>query len=675
MNLNKIFTIYKKELLDLIRDRRTVITSFVLPVILYPLIMIGFSSMMMRQETKLEQETLVVYIHDNLETENSNMIQSEIAELETFQIMNKVPNYLRDTYIDLINEKSIQGLIEISDSLSSSGYQVIDITVFYDETKEKSKLTYRKVKDKLYEIEDKLISERLTRIKINKEILNAVNINNENIAPPEQMVGFALGKFLPYLLIILTISGASVVASDLIAGEKERGTLETILVSGAKRFELVLGKYLTIITISIITVLLNLFSMYISFQHIFKQAAGEDLNFQLPITNFVIILLIMIPLITLFSALLLSLSTFSRNTKEAHSYQMPIMFGAIMLSMVSFLPGFELNFGFSLIPIVNYSLLIRNIMLNSFQLKYLFTIVGITILFDVVMVYISINLFNNESVLFRTSDDKPLKFWGKNKNIFSPQFVTFFFILVTLSLYYVGGSWQAKDLMQGLMRTEIILIFFPTILLLKISKTNIKKTMNLKLNNPVNFLIILLSTLPLIIISGVLSQLINMVYPVSESYLEGLKNVISNQDISLWKNLLIVALLPGICEEVMFRGYIINGFLKQGKWRAIIITGVLFGIMHLDPFRFIPVTLLGIWMGYLLIRTRSLYIPIFAHILNNGFAILLANFGDKIPFLGSSFTEGKIPFYYILPAIVSIYYIIKWLETTNSKVQIDQVLE
>ena len=85
MKLNKILTVYKKELLDLLRDRRTVITSFVIPVILYPLIMIGFSSMMARQEMKLDQQEMVIYIQDNIEDIDSNMIRSGFEEIENFQ--------------------------------------------------------------------------------------------------------------------------------------------------------------------------------------------------------------------------------------------------------------------------------------------------------------------------------------------------------------------------------------------------------------------------------------------------------------------------------------------------------------------------------------------------------------------------------------------------------------
>ncbi|MEA2095458.1 MAG: ABC transporter permease subunit/CPBP intramembrane protease [Candidatus Cloacimonadota bacterium] len=666
MNLKKIIVIYKKEMLDLVRDRRTIITSFVLPILLYPLLMIGFSSMMSRQEMKLEQQEIVIYLNDMVHDETSRELIESLSQIENLQIMDEAIFYNKDTYLDLLQDKSIQALVNIKDSLSTLGYRIFNIEYFYDETSVKSIMAYRKIRDNLHELEEVLISKRLEKIKINSEILNAVEIKKENIAPPEQMVGFVVGKFLPYLLIVLTISGASVIASDLIAGEKERGTLETILVSAAKRNELVIGKYLTIITISIITVLLNLLSMYLSFRHIFMQAGAGIGEFQLPIGNFALILLLMLPLITFFSAILLSISTYSRNIKEAQSYQMPLLIGAIMLSMVSFLPGFELNLGFSLIPIVNFSLMMRDIMLNNFQLNYLIIVIGSTLVLDVITVYISIKLFHSENVLFRTAEEKSLKFWGKSKkDVLNLQFVIVYFVVMIIALYYIGGSWQMKDMMNGLIKTQLLLILLPVLMIMRISKTDIKSTFRLNNTNPLNFLIVLIAALPLLLLSGILGQLINYIFPVSEAYLEAFQNLVTVQENGLWFTIFVVGVLPGICEEVMFRGFILSALRKKGLWYGIILSAILFGAFHLDPFRFLPVTLLGVWLGYLAVKTNSLYVPILAHFAQNSLAILITNYAEKFSFIKLIIVDDEISYWVVIPAIIILYFSIKGISSIN----------
>ena len=666
MNYKKIIVIYKKEMLDLIRDRRTIITSFVLPIILYPLLMIGFSSMMSRQEMKLEQQDIVIYVNDQIQNNISKELVGSLSNIETLQIMDEAIVYNEDTYLELLQDHSIQAVINIEDSLSIAGYPIFNITCFYDETSEKSSMTYRKIRDNLNEVEETFISKRLEKININSEILNAVEIRKKNIAPPEQMVGFIVGKFLPYLLIILTISGASVIASDLIAGEKERGTLETILVSAARRNELVIGKYLTIITISIITVLLNLLSMYLSFRHIFMQLGTNMGEFQLPIGNFALILLLMLPLITFFSAILLSISTYSRNIKEAQSYQMPLLFGAIMLSMVSFLPGFELNLGFSLIPIVNFSLMMRDIMLNNYQLNYLFIILGSTLVLDVITVYISIKLFNRENILFRTADEKSLKFWGKSKkDVLNLQFIMVYFVFMIIALYYIGGSWQLKDMMNGMIKTQLLLILLPVLLIMRISKTDIKSNFRFNYTNPLNFLLVLIASLPLLLLAGLLGQLINAVFPVSESYLEAMQNLITIQDSGIWFTIFVVGVLPGICEEVMFRGFVLSALRKKGIWYGIILTAILFGAFHLDPFRFLPVTLLGIWLGFIAVKTNSIYVPILAHFAQNTLAILITNYAEKFSFFKFILRDDEIAYWVIIPAIIILYLVVKGFTILN----------
>jgi len=656
-------------MLDLFRDRRTIITTLVLPIVLYPLLMILFSSMMSRQETKLENQQQVAYLIDNMQNESSEKIIGEIKKTDKLQVVFSDSISIPEK---LLEDNSIQAIITLRDSIGNSGYTTIFSKIYYNKADEKSSFADKKIFKQLQKIKDILIGERLEDLKINEELLKTVAIDEENVAPPEKMMGFAIGKFLPYLLIILTISAAGVIASDLVAGEKERGTLETILVSAARRNELVIGKYLTIITISVITIILNLFSMYLSFHYIASQANVQMSQFHLPIGNFVLILFLMIPLVTFFSAIFLSISTYSRNIKEAQSYQMPVLFGGIMLSMVSFLPAFELNFGFALIPVVNFSLLLRDIMMGNYNLVYLLETVISMIILDIIAIFISVKLFNNESVLFRTAEEKSLKFWGKDKkNIFSQQFVIIFFFAVLLVLFYIGGTWQSKNLMNGLIKTEILIILLPTLLVLKISKSDVKRVLRLNRTSSLNYLLIILMAFPIFILAVLIMQMINLIYPIPESYIEVINKLVQTKNVGIWKNLLIVAVLPGICEETMFRGYIINGFQKFGFWKAIVITGLFFGLLHLDPFRFIPVTLLGIWLGYLLLKTNSLYVPILAHIANNSLAVILGKFGDKVPFFSKLSVDGNFHFWVGIPAVILLVFFIIVFNKINEFQKID----
>lgn len=667
MDLKKIFTIYRKEMLDLLRDKRTVVTSVVIPLVLYPLIMIGFSSLMIRQETKLGRQDVEIVISDNIQSTVSRQVTDSLA---TMQYVNIIESY--EAPEKLIQEDIVHAYIELDGNISAAGYEIYNITITYNEAKEMSKLAYERLSERLIELEKILVGERLSAIKIDTEILNAIEIKDNNVAPPEQMLGFIVGRILPYLLIVLTLSGGAVVASDLVAGEKERGTLETILVSAARRIELVIGKYLTIITISTITVFLNLFSMFFSFKHLISQSGVDTSGIQLPLSNFALILVAMIPLVTLLAAVLLSISTYARNIKEAQSYQMPIIFAGMMLAMISMLPGFELTVGFSLIPIVNFALLFKNIMMGSFNTLHFFLVIGSTLVLDILAISLSIYLFNKESVLFRTAEEKTLKFWGKEKgNVFSSQFVIIFFLAMLLLLFYLGGNWQIKDIMQGLVKTQLYLILLPTILVLRISRSNIPRTLRLNKTDPLNFLLVILIALPALFTAIGVGNLINYIFPISESYLDSMQQLVSTQERSFWTVILIIGLLPGICEEVMFRGYIINGFTRHGFWKAVIISGILFGIFHLDPFRLLPTALLGIYLGYLTLKTNSILPAMLAHFINNSLAVLISNYPDRIPLLSSILTAEQIPLWTSLVALLIALFLLQILHRINSNKAIE----
>jgi membrane protease YdiL (CAAX protease family) len=146
-------------------------------------------------------------------------------------------------------------------------------------------------------------------------------------------------------------------------------------------------------------------------------------------------------------------------------------------------------------------------------------------------------------------------------------------------------------------------------------------------------------------------------------------------EIPFWKNLLIIAALPGLCEEFLFRGYILRSLRSMGKWPAILITGVLFGILHMSPFRIVPTALLGIWMGYLAWESGSLLLPMFAHMLNNALSLFIGRFGDQWEWLQAVTKDDRIAWWLVVPSGLLFYVLVRLFASINASPQEQRKIE
>jgi membrane protease YdiL (CAAX protease family) len=152
------------------------------------------------------------------------------------------------------------------------------------------------------------------------------------------------------------------------------------------------------------------------------------------------------------------------------------------------------------------------------------------------------------------------------------------------------------------------------------------------------------------ILVTLIAQLINLVYPFPADYLAKMSGLLNLPDLKIWQVYLLIAVLPGVCEEILFRGFIIRFFESNGKWISILVSAALFALFHLDPYRFLPVLLLGILLGWLLIKSNSIYISMFSHAVNNSLALAFTNL-DKLPFVNKYIVSNdQINWWMALPA-------------------------
>jgi len=398
MNIRKVRIIYFKEMLETLRDRRTLISTILIPIILFPVLMFGMSAVVMTMMKKTEAETTQIAV---IGEEFASSFVSFLLEGDDFQKVNV------EDFKSALKEKEIHAALEFPSDFEKELAQGenSEATIYYDGAEIRSSIAKEKLSGELKDYQDSVVTERLRERNIEKSILHPIKINKENLAPKEKMGGFMLGMFLPYMIVILAMVGAMYPAIDLTAGEKERGTLETILVTPVSRLDIATGKFLTVLTASVITIILATVSMSLSAGlglGQMREFGPEPVSFVIKPLSILLLFLLMLPLAALFSSALLSVSLFAKSYKEAQSYVSPLMFVVILPAMINFIPGIELNWGLAFVPIVNISLAAREVLLGTFHWEFIGLIFVSTFLYASFSIFVTKRLFEKEEVLFKT---------------------------------------------------------------------------------------------------------------------------------------------------------------------------------------------------------------------------------------------------------------------------------
>jgi len=400
--LRNIWIVYSKELLDTVRDRRTIISMIVVPIMIFPLLTIGFSSFVshMIRKTQEEKQRIVFIGRENAPALYAALDTSSEVELAADW------NLPIDSVAPAILGKSIRAAVAVAPGFEDriAGFDSAEVKVYYDAAETKSEFAKEKIKGILSEFEKSILQKRLAEKNIPAEFVRPFRTTTDNVAPKEKMGGFILAMFLPYIIVILGMVGAMYTAIDLTAGEKERGTLETILVSPIPRWQLASGKFLTILTTSLVSSILSITSMTITMVYGMMSIGlvGDKIALDITPPMILTILLLMIPTACLFSALLMSISISAKSYKEAQSYVSPLMMVIILPALVSFIPGVELDIRLAFVPLVNVCLAIKEALLGNFNLLYIAIIFTSALIYAAFAIFVTHRMFEKENVLFRT---------------------------------------------------------------------------------------------------------------------------------------------------------------------------------------------------------------------------------------------------------------------------------
>ena len=620
-------TIFKKEIIDIIRDKKTLFMGIVLPLILYPLLMIIMTQIMTISMNSIENDDINIAFEKYPSKELITLIKNYDSDCVINIVKSK--NYKKD-----LEKGNIDAYVDIKEKNKIENYKI-----YINSSKENYSTVNSKLEDIFNTYKEKKVKDKIEQLQLNvEETLEPVVYSTIDLAKTEEVAGLLLGQILPLILIMGVLLGAIYPAIDSMAGEKERGTLETLFTLPISNLELVMGKYMAVSLCAIVTAILNVVSILMTLIYILSTG---NISGQLLSNNFNIFalsgpLFITLICICLFamvvSAVSMCVCSLAKSFKDAQNYITPVMFLVLIPSYASMIPNLNLDRTTSIIPVVNISLLIKSVLSNNANLSLIALVFISNFAFVILSVILLSKLFNSEEILF--GNNRNFSFLEKRSNIKKGTMPSvsdgvILYALGLVLLIYVGSYIQLKLKMTGIVLTQVMIISLPLLFAYYI-KSDFKKVFSLKLPKIKHLFGAACLWFGTYLLAMVITNIIMYYFPQNQEIVEGLNNALFIKN-NLLLNLLIVAAMPAICEEIFFRGFILTSFKNNKKsYRgAIIFSGILFGLMHMDFIRVVPTSILGIAFAYAVCKTNSIAVSMFMHFLNNGFAVVVTHISSK----------------------------------------------
>jgi sodium transport system permease protein len=637
-----IATLLRHELRMILRDRRTVVFSILLPLAVMPVILLINNRTETRRQRRLA-ETVYSY---SLSGSQADMVRDLIttATHRAEEAPDARPKLLlKETEtndpVAALESAKIHFFIE---ALAPGEGQPVDGPDHgADSSHPRIRISYRADRDasstgtqKMHDLLERARTEWQQRLLQDRGLLANVGevstIETNDIATSTEVAGAKLGKFLTALVMMFVLMGGSVVATDSIAGEKERGTLETLLTTALGRDEIVISKLLAILAVALIVTFIQAGNLlvYVGFGLIpIKQSIDISL------ASVALVFVLLLPAAALASSVLLLVSGRASSYKEAQLYFFPVFLIGMLVSIASVLPGMSLRSAVVLVPIANTSVAVREVLVGVLDWPFLLVGWMTTAVAAVFAARASLRSLSSENLIVAAKESEVTD----AEQRFSRDVLRWIGVLWAVMLV-AGSNIEALATLERQVLFNVVLLFGGgSWLMIRRYRLDHRKALALRLPHPAVWIAVVVGAPAGAVVTVGLFRLASLVLPVPTEALESFSELLLPESLALWKLLLLVALLPGIFEEILFRGMLVYGLRRRLHPVALcLVVALTFGLFHIALFRLVPTTFLGIMLTALTLLSGSILPAMLWHAANNTVSIIAAKLGIPLESLGAS---------------------------------------
>lgn len=469
-----------------------------------------------------------------------------------------------------------------------------------------------------------------------------------------------LATMVPLVLVLMTMAGAVYPAIDLTAGERERGTMEALIVSPMPSYAILLAKYSAVVTVALLTALANLAAMTVTLwvSGIGKLVFGEGV-LSTGVIGTVLILLVLFTMF--FAALLLAVTSFAKSFKEAQAYLIPLMLLALTPGVMSLLPGIRFTNLLATVPLVNIVLLARDVLTNDAEWNTAMVAVICNGIYALAALAVASRLFGLDAAVsgsrgsWQDLFSRPMearRYPATDQMALTMAVMFPAYFIASSGLPSVSDSLSTRLWIAA--GVSFVLILILPLLVCLLRRVDIVSTFRMQTTSWRSWLAWVPAVL---LIAGSAWMAAHEIFMAAQFV--GIGTITSEhfervadfrellQGIPLWLVLFAFAFTPAVCEEFLFRGFVLSSLNKYSATWAVVLSSVMFGLMHvltsnvLAVERFFPTTFMGLILGFIAIRTRSLWPGMLLHFLHNALLLTMSHYSDQLKEMKLFVEEGK----------------------------------
>lgn len=650
-----IWALFRKEAIEALRDRRTLFMMIGLPVLLYPLLFLGAGAFQRSEMAAADARfshvsiwgdpppsllatleadgKLTATVHDGFTPELRRawasdqftpppVISSKLPEIKGSdndpQAETPIARAAREWALGRHADAVIVLWPGFARNLETDAMG--RLTIFYDTVRPDSNKARERLGICLADWRRAILAQREKARALPAGFTGGLEIRAVNVAPPQRKAGMLIGTILCFLLITMSAMSGFYTSIDLTAGEKERGTMQTLLCAPVSANEIVIGKFLAVWSISFLATTANLVSMGLTAGKI-ASAVGD---FKITPSVLGLSMLSLLPISFLLSALYLAVAAFAKDFKEGQNYLTPLMV-ALQLPMVLVAsPTVELTGATLFAPVVNVMLLVKALFVGEAKPDQIFLVLLSSATYAALAMLLAARVFNRQNLLLGGKESFGSIFDLKPVpgGVPSPALAMLMFAVVMVINFYVQMPLARISIVTLLVTVMYGVFLTPPVAAAAWFQFSWRRCFQLAAPHWLTVLgALLVGISAWAVVSGVLLRLM----PPPPSLAEAMKKMLmlGDKEPSFALALFLVAVSPAICEEALFRGFILSGLRGLGQWPAIVISALLFAVAHGSIYRMMPTLFIGLLLGYAVWKSGSLIPGMLIHGLNNGIAVWL----------------------------------------------------